>query len=207
MKPILSIVVAVGVIEEENANGEYPIGINNQLPWRVPADLRRFKKITSGHHLIMGRKTFESIGKPLPNRTSVIVSRNADYPIQGEYRESCRVTSSIEEALEVCRGQKEVFVIGGAEIYRQTINFCDRIYLTRIFYKPDSHSFLHPFSGDSFFPEIKVGKEWKMISEGTPMLSEKIKKSLTIRNRKVSVAEIHYQFVTYGRILPQGDNQ
>ena len=201
MKPTLSIVVAVGIVKGENANGEYPIGINNQLPWRVPADLRRFKEITSGHHLIMGRKTFESIGKPLPNRVSVIVSRNADYPIGEEYRESCRVTSSIEEALEVCCGQKEVFVIGGAEIYRQTINLCDQIYLTRLIYDSKNYPLAHPFEGDTFFPEIKEGEEWQVTEKGDEMPDREIKKFIGKNSRKarVTIAKIYYQFVTYKR--------
>ncbi len=103
------------------------IGVNNTLPWHLPADLKHFKSLTMGHHMVMGRKTYESIGKPLPGRTSVVVSRNAILKIEG-----CITASSLEAAILACGNDEEIFVIGGAELYRQAISLADRIYLTEI---------------------------------------------------------------------------
>src|ERR1700744_5562864 len=112
----VSIVVAIS----EN----HVIGKDNKLLWHLPADLKHFKEITSGHTVIMGRKTYESVGKPLPNRRNIIVTRQ-DITIAG-----CEVVNSIEAAIELCKTQNEVFIIGGAEIYKQAMHLTDRIYLT-----------------------------------------------------------------------------
>lgn len=124
------------------------IGINNQLPWRLPADLKRFRELTMGHHLIVGRKTFESIGKPLPGRQTIIVTRDRDYRAEG-----CFVVHSIEEAIDLAeeRGESEVFVCGGAEIYAKAISFADVIYLTRV---------EAVVAADVFFPEFDE-RDWK----------------------------------------------
>ena len=122
------------------------IGIDNTLPWRLPADMAHFKALTMGHHIVMGRKTYESLGRPLPGRTSVIITRSPDFEAPG-----CIVAGSIEQALAACRGDAEVFVIGGAELYRQALTFADRIYLTEI---------QAEFAGDAFFPEFDRGA-WK----------------------------------------------
>jgi dihydrofolate reductase len=114
------------------------IGAGNRIPWRLPADLKRFKQLTMGHSLIMGRKTFESIGRPLPGRTSIVVTHQ-DYAAP----EGVLVARSVGEALSLARGD-EVFIAGGAEIYRQTLPMSDRVYLTRL---------EHEFEGDTFFPE------------------------------------------------------
>lgn len=103
------------------------IGINNTLPWRCPADLKHFKSLTMGHHMIMGRKTFDSIGKPLPGRTTVVVTRNAALKING-----CIVTHSLHEAIAACAGDEEIFIVGGAELYAQALPLADTIYLTEI---------------------------------------------------------------------------
>jgi len=128
---IISIIVAIG---ENNA-----IGKNNQLLWHMPADLRHFKNKTAGHTIIMGRKTFDSVGKPLPNRRNIIVTRQ-NITIPG-----CEVVKSIDDAIALCKGEDEVFIGGGAEIYREAIDKTDRIYLTII------HKI---FDADTFFPEI-----------------------------------------------------
>lgn len=128
---IVSIIVATG---ENNA-----IGKDNQLLWHLPADLRHFREITSGHTIIMGRKTFDSVGKPLPKRRNIVVTRQ-DIQIEG-----CEVVKSIDEALELCKDEHEVFIAGGAEIYRQAMDKTDRIYLTRVH---------QSFDADTFFPEI-----------------------------------------------------
>ena len=122
------------------------IGANNQLPWRLPADLKRFKQLTMGHPILMGRKTFESIGKPLPGRTNIILSRRKELTCCG-----AMVVNTLEEALLYCENEKELFVIGGAEIFAQTLSFTDRIYLTTI------HK---DFEGDARLFEIDP-KVWK----------------------------------------------
>lgn len=134
---IVSSIVAVG---ENNA-----IGKNNQLLWHMPADLKHFKDITSGRSIIMGRKTFDSVGKPLPKRRNIVVTRQ-DIAIPG-----CEVVKSVEEGLELCKGEDEVFIGGGAEIYKLAMHLTDRIYLT-IIHKN--------FDADTFFPEID-NKIWK----------------------------------------------
>jgi dihydrofolate reductase len=127
----ISIIVAIG---ENNA-----IGKDNQLLWHMPADLKHFKNITSGKSIIMGRKTFDSVGKPLPKRRNIVVTRQ-DITIPG-----CEVVKSIEEGLTLCKDEDEVFIGGGAEIYRQAIHLTDVIYLT-IIHKN--------FDADTFFPDI-----------------------------------------------------
>lgn len=116
------------------------IGANNTLPWRLPEDLKRFRALTMGHHIIMGRKTYESLGRLLPGRTTVIVSRQAGYRVEG-----AKVAGSLQEAIALCDGDEEVFVIGGAEIYREALSLADRLYLTEI----DA-----AFDGDAWFPEF-----------------------------------------------------
>ena len=133
-------VTIVVAISENNA-----IGKNNQLLWYLPADLRHFKNITTGHTVIMGRKTYDSVGKPLPNRRNIIITRR-DITIEG-----CEVVKSIEDALALCANENEVFIVGGAEIYKQSIHLTDRIYLTIVHQK---------FDADSFFPEINYNV-WK----------------------------------------------
>lgn len=122
------------------------LGKNNDLIWHLPADLRRFKKTTSGHHIIMGRNTFESIGKPLPNRTTVIITRNKNYNAPG-----CIIVDSLEKALENAKEDDSPFIIGGAQIYKQAINLVDQLDITEVH---------HPFDADVFFPKIDL-KIWK----------------------------------------------
>ena len=125
------------------------IGRNNKLPWHLPEDLAYFKKITSGHTVIMGRKTFESIGKPLPNRNNIVLSRKLDF-----FAEGCIVFSSVEECLKYV-GEDEAFVIGGAEIYKEFLPFSRKLYITLID---------EIFEGDAFFPEIDYS-EWRVLSK------------------------------------------
>ncbi|MFQ5994230.1 MAG: dihydrofolate reductase [Acidiferrobacterales bacterium] len=101
------------------------IGVNNTLPWRLPADLRRFRALTTGHHVIMGRKTFESLQNPLPDRACVILTRDNSYAVPG-----CKVVHSVDAALAVASDDREIFVIGGASLYAQTLPQADRLYLT-----------------------------------------------------------------------------
>lgn len=115
------------------------IGRDNQLIWRLPDDLKQFKRLTTGHPIIMGRKTFDSIGKPLPNRTSIVITRSKDWFLEGVL-----VVNSVEEAVKAAQktGAGEVFVIGGAEIYQLTLPIADKIYLTEV--QAD-------FEGDAYF--------------------------------------------------------
>jgi dihydrofolate reductase len=137
------------------------IGKNNALPWRLSPDLKRFKQLTMGHHIVMGRKTYESIGRLLPGRTSVIVTRQPDYRVLGAI-----VVGSIAEALKVCGEGKEMnqesFIIGGAEIYQQALGLCQRMYVTEI---------QQEFDGDALFPEFDP-QEWREISREKHRLDE-----------------------------------
>lgn len=112
------------------------IGIANTLPWHLPEDLKHFKTLTMGHHIVMGRKTFESIGRPLPGRTTVIVSRDPNYQVEG-----CLTAPSIDAAIAACGDDPEVFFVGGANLYGQVLARADRLYLTEIQadYEGDAH--------------------------------------------------------------------
>ncbi len=126
------------------------IGRDNTLPWRLPADLARFKRLTMGHSLVMGRKTYESIGRPLPGRTMLVVTRQRGYAPEG-----VKVVHSVDEALALAAGDSEVFIGGGADLYAQTLERLDRLYLTRI---------ERAFPGDTLFPEVDLSG-WKLIEE------------------------------------------
>lgn len=138
-------IIQIAAAAENNA-----LGKDNKLVWHLPDDFKRFKQITSGHYIILGRKTFESFPKPLPNRTHVIITRNKDYKA-----DDCIIVNSIEEALKIIPKEEDTFIIGGAEIYKQSINLTDKIELTRV------HT---TCEADAFFPEIDE-KEWKLIFE------------------------------------------
>ena len=127
------------------------LGKDNQLVWHLPLDFKRFKTLTSEHYIIMGRKTFESFPKPLPNRTHVIITRQKDY----EAPEGCIVVPSLEKAIEICPKNEEVFIIGGGEIYKQSINIADKVELTRVHTKVEA---------DTFFPEVDPEK-WEVVFE------------------------------------------
>ena len=136
---ILSLIVAM---DEKGG-----IGIANRLPWHLSADLRRFKALTMGHHIIMGRKTYESIGKPLPGRTNVVITRDPNYRADG-----CLVVHSLDEALRAAqeRSEDEAFITGGRQIFTQSIHMADRIYLTQV------HA---EVMADVYFPDFDLS-EW-----------------------------------------------
>lgn len=137
-------IVIIAAAAENNA-----LGLNNDLLWHLPDDFKRFKELTTGHYIVMGRKTFESFPKPLPNRTHVIITRQKKYRAEG-----CLIAPNLEEALQLCSGQEKVFIIGGGEIYQQSLQIADVIELTRVH---------HTFEADTFFPEIDP-KIWQLTS-------------------------------------------
>ncbi len=124
------------------------IGINNTLPWHLPADFKHFKSVTMGKPILMGRKTFESIGRPLPGRTNIIITNNRSYSAEG-----CHVVNSIDEALALTHDASEAMIIGGASFYQQTLPIAQRIYLTIIH---------HSFDGDAYFVALDDA-EWREI--------------------------------------------
>ncbi len=127
------------------------IGNNNKLIWHISDDLKRFKKLTSGHNIIMGRKTYFSLPfRPLPNRKNIVITRNRTLIMEGAF-----VVDSPERALELCKKEKEIFICGGASIYKYFLPKADKIYLTKIY---------HNFDGDTFFPKINYDK-WKLINK------------------------------------------
>jgi len=146
------------------------IGVNNTLPWRCPEDLKHFKALTMGHHMIMGRKTFDSIGKPLPGRTTVVVTRDKNLHIEG-----CLMAHSIQDAIKACAHDVEIFIVGGADIYAQSLTLADTLYITEI---------QQDVEGDAHFPQFDSGT-WREVS------------------REVCTQEIpqplEYHFVTYQR--------
>lgn len=138
MKP-LSLIVAQA--------SNHVIGLNNTLPWHLPEDLKRFRSLTMGHHIIMGRKTYESLGRLLPGRTTVIVTRNKAYQVEGAL-----VAHSLQAALVLASGDTEPFVIGGAELYKEGIQLATKLYITEVQGK---------FEGDAFFDTIDLN-EWQL---------------------------------------------
>ena len=135
----LSIIVAVA---DNNV-----IGIENTLPWHLPEDLKRFRALTTGHHIIMGRKTYESLGRLLPGRTTVIVTRNKNYSVEGAL-----TAHSLETAVALCKDDNEPFLIGGAELYKHGIALANKLYLTKVNIRVE---------GDAFFSDIDQN-EWQL---------------------------------------------
>jgi dihydrofolate reductase len=127
------------------------IGRNNELPWHLSTDLKRFKALTMGHHLLMGRRTFDTVGRPLPGRTTVVITHRGDFAAEG-----VTVVHSVEDAIRVAEqtGDAEPFLAGGAQIYEQSIHRADRMYLTRV------HADLE---GDAFFPDFDDVAEWRLV--------------------------------------------
>lgn len=126
------------------------IGKDNKMPWHLPNDFKYFKKNTLEHSVVMGRKTFESIGKPLPERRNIILTRDMNYSSE----EEVDIANSMQEIINYCRDEREIFIIGGAEVYKQALPIADKILLTRIHTSID---------GDAFFPEL-LEYQWKLVS-------------------------------------------
>jgi dihydrofolate reductase len=148
--PTITLIVAAS---ENNA-----IGINNQMPWHLPNDFKYFKKNTIEHSILMGRKTFDAIGKALPDRRNIVITRNANFQA-----EDIDVANSIQEALLYCRDEREVFIIGGANIYQQALPLANKVLLTRV------HTSI---KGDAFFPELPP-EEWELVSSDSHPADEK----------------------------------
>lgn len=163
---MIIIIAAIGLNNE--------LGKDNDLIWHLPADLKRFKKVTSGHSIIMGRNTFESIGKPLPNRRSIIITRNTSYK-----KEGCDVVHSLEEAINLIKDQKNAFIIGGAQIYKEAIEkqLVDQLDITKVHQN---------FEADVFFPTIEQSV-WEEISEETFLPDDK--------------NQYTYSFISYKKII------
>ncbi|AFU69727.1 dihydrofolate reductase FolA [Psychroflexus torquis ATCC 700755] len=152
-------ITLVAAAAENNA-----LGKDNDLIWRLPDDFKRFKALTSYHHIIMGRKTFESFPKPLPNRKHVVITRQENYK-----NETIEVVHSLEEAIQFSSTEEEIFIIGGGEIYKQALPFTDKIELTRV------HG---EFEADTFFPEIDE-KKWDLVNSEFHDKDEKHKYSFS----------------------------
>ncbi|MGB1807719.1 MAG: dihydrofolate reductase [Porticoccaceae bacterium] len=151
----LSLIVAV------SRNGV--IGIDNQLPWHLPEDLKYFKSVTMGKPLIMGRKTYDSIGRPLPGRTNIVVTRDPSWQAPGvDVAQSLEVALQLGQSACEAAGADEIMVIGGEQIYRMTLPAADRLYLTQV----DAE-----VEGDAFFPEVDFS-QWQQISEQLPELTD-----------------------------------
>jgi dihydrofolate reductase len=136
------------------------IGKDNQLIWHLPADLKRFKSLTTGHVILMGRKTYESIGKPLPNRTTIVITRQADFQAEGTI-----IAHSVDEAILKAKSlsREDIFIVGGAEIYTVSMALADQILLTQL------HDI---FEGDAFFPEISP-ETWEIVDRERGLTDEK----------------------------------
>ena len=149
---MITIIAAIGLNNE--------LGKDNDLIWHLPADLRRFKKVTSGHTIVMVRKTFESIGKPLPNRRSILITRNTSY-----HKDGCEIVHSLEDAIKLIQDQEHAFIIGGAQIYKEAIDkkLVDQLDITKVHQN---------FDADVFFPSIDP-TSWKEVSEETFLPDEK----------------------------------
>jgi dihydrofolate reductase len=149
------------------------IGLNNTLPWHLPEDLKRFKALTMGHHIIMGRKTYESLGRLLPGRATVIVTRNKHYQVEGAL-----VAHSLADAIHLCKNDDEVFIIGGAELYIDGLKLANQLYVTEIDLGVE---------GDAFFPVFNA-MQWKEIQREAHKSEKGLTFSYVIYQRKTECA-------------------
>lgn len=159
-KTIISIIAAIG------KNGE--LGKDNKLLWHIPEDMKRFKELTKGHVVIMGRKTFESIGKPLPNRLNIIVTRDKNYDVSKYHNNDLKVCSSVELALELAKSltannqllaTSEIFIIGGGQIFEQAMKYTDRLYMTIVTPLLQPNDVNRLGQADTFFPDYSAFKK------------------------------------------------
>jgi len=146
-------IIMIAAVAENNA-----LGKNNELVWHLPNDFKRFKSLTTNHHIIMGRKTFESFPKPLPNRVHVVITRQKDYNPEG-----CIVVDSIEKAIAVCPDNEDSYIIGGGEIYNLGMEHADILEITKVH---------HSFDADAYFPEIDK-TDWQLVESEENFKDEK----------------------------------
>lgn len=147
------------------------IGRDNDLAWHLPDDLKRFKELTKGHHVIMGRKTFESVGKPLPGRTNIIVTNQKEYKAPG-----CIIVHTLKEAIQKAENDKQPYIIGGGKIYDQALPLCDTLEITHIHAQVE---------GDTYFPEVDTSK-WQIVAKESHPADDK--------------HEFAFDFLTYQRV-------
>ena len=152
------------------------IGRNNELPWHLSTDLKRLKALTMGHHMIMGRKTYDSIGRPLPGRRFVVITRDPNFSVEG-----VQVAHSLEEAIQLAAGDEEPFIAGGAQIFELALHRADRMYLTRVHAEVE---------GDTFFPDFDDVSEWQLTDSEHFEADEK--------------NDYPFSFLTYDRVAPEG---
>ena len=169
MKPEIIIIVAF------SKNGRI-IGNNGRIPWTLPEDLRHFKELTTGNAIIMGRKTFESIGRVLPERMNIIVTRNKDFCVEDAY-----IAKNPEKAIEIAKkaGYKKIFICGGQQIYQQMMNYADYIYATEV---------CGEYEGDAFFPEINENEFVEVKREKCENHESKMKWEFVYFNRNLPSA-------------------
>jgi dihydrofolate reductase len=146
-------IIMIAAVAENNA-----LGKNNELVWHLPNDFKRFKSLTTNHHIIMGRKTFESFPKPLPNRVHVVITRQSDYNPEG-----CIVVDSIEKAIAACPENEDSYIIGGGEIYTLGMDHADILEITKVH---------HSFDADAYFPEIDK-TDWQLVESEENFKDEK----------------------------------
>ena len=146
-------IIMIAAVAENNA-----LGKNNELVWHLPNDFKRFKSLTTNHHIIMGRKTFESFPKPLPNRVHVVITRQKDYN-----PEDCIVVDSIEKAIAICPENEDSYIIGGGEIYNLGMEHADILEITKVH---------HSFDADAYFPEIDK-TDWQLVESEENFRDEK----------------------------------
>ncbi len=145
------------------------IGINNTLPWHLPEDLKRFRALTMGHHIIMGRKTYDSLGRLLPGRTTVIVTRNPDYKVEGAL-----IANSLQAAIALCKDDNEAFLIGGAELYQDGLKHSEKLYITEIDLD---------VAGDAHFPDFD-SSHWQEIAREAHISEKGLKFNYVTYQRK-----------------------
>lgn len=166
--------MTVAIIAAVATNGV--IGRNNDLPWHLSADLKRLKSLTMGHHMIMGRKTYDSVGRPLPGRTTIVITRDPSFNAEG-----VEVAHTLEEALERAAGDDLVFIAGGSQIYEMALHRAERMYITRVHAEP---------AGDAYFPDFDDVHEWQLVDSEHFDADEK--------------NDYPYSFLTYERVAAAG---
>jgi len=193
MKPTVIVIAAVG-----EWNDQRYIGEANQMPWQLPRDLRFFKTVTDGSVVVMGRKTFESLGcRVLPNRRNIVVTRQSGFHVKGG-----EVAHSLQEAIELASNSGYVFVIGGGEIYRQALPLADHLLITQIKHTSGNETLFDVFRGDTFFPSFS-DKEWEMIKASRWFKATSAKSPAQIERSHAHNYPLQFRFLRFDRIQDQ----